>query len=289
MIINRRTLLAAASGLAVWPTFADESPPMLTAYERETGGRIGLYAENLSTGAKIAWRADERFVMCSTFKASLAAFVLMRIDHGQDQLENMINFGSEDLLDYAPAARQALAQNHTRASMSVAAMCEAAVELSDNTCANLLLARVGGPAALTIFWRSMGDAITRLDHNEPELNRSTPGDPNDTTTPAAMAGNLRRLLLGNILSQRSREYLTGWMLNCKTGNNRLRAGLPGNWRVADKTGNNGKDAAGDIAVTWPSSGGPTLVCVYTQGGSPTAPQLEAVFAEIGRVVGRQLA
>jgi beta-lactamase class A len=289
MIINRRTLLAAASGLAVWPTFADESPPMLTGYERETGGRIGLYAENLSTGAKIAWRADERFVMCSTFKASLAAFVLMRIDHGQDQLENMINFGSEDLLDYAPAARQALAQNHTRASMSVAAMCEAAVELSDNTCANLLLARVGGPAALTIFWRSMGDAITRLDHNEPELNRSTPGDPNDTTTPAAMAGNLRRLLLGNILSQRSREYLTGWMLNCKTGNNRLRAGLPGNWRVADKTGNNGKDAAGDIAVTWPSSGGPTLVCVYTQGGSPTAPQLEAVFAEIGRVVGRQLA
>jgi beta-lactamase class A len=289
MIINRRTLLAAASGLAVWPTFADESPPMLTAYERETGGRIGLYAENLSTGAKIAWRADERFVMCSTFKASLAAFVLMRIDHGQDQLENMINFGSEDLLDYAPAARQALAQNHTRASMSVAAMCEAAVELSDNTCANLLLARVGGPAALTTFWRSMGDAITRLDHNEPELNRSAPGDPNDTTTPAAMAGNLRRFLLGEILSQRSREYLTGWMLNCKTGNNRLRAGLPGNWRVADKTGNNGKDAAGDIGVTWPSSGGPTLVCVYTQGGSPTAPQLEAVFAEIGRVVGRQLA
>ena len=288
MIINRRTLLAAASGLAVRPTFADEAPPMLTAYERETDGRIGLYAENLSTGARMAWRAEERFVMCSTFKASLAAFVLMRIDRGQDQLENMIGFGREDLLDYAPAARQNLAKNPANAAMSVADMCEAAVELSDNTCANLLLARVGGPAALTTFWRSMGDAVTRLDHHEPELNRSAPGDPNDTTTPAAMAGNLRRLLLGEILSQRSREYLTGWMLNCKTGNNRLRAGLPGNWRVADKTGNNGKDAAGDIAVTWPSSGGPTLLCVYTQGGSPTAAQLEAVFAEIGRVVGRQL-
>lgn len=287
-MINRRTLLAAASGLAVWPTLADEAPPMLTAYERETDGRIGLYAENLSTGARMAWRAEERFVMCSTFKASLAAFVLARIDRGQDQLENMIGFGPEDLLDYAPAARQNLAKNPANAAMSVADMCEAAVELSDNTCANLLLARVGGPAALTTFWRSMGDAVTRLDHNEPELNRSAPGDPNDTTTPAAMAGNLRRLLLGEILSQRSREYLTGWMLNCKTGNNRLRPGLPGNWRVADKTGNNGKDAAGDIAVTWPSSGGPTLVCAYTQGGSPTAPQLEAIFAEIGRMVGRQL-
>jgi beta-lactamase class A len=284
MILNRRTLLAAASGLAVWPALAEEAPPMLTAYERETRGRIGLYAENLSTGARIAWRADERFVMCSTFKASLAAFVLARVDRGQDQLENIIGFGPDDLLDYAPVARQNLA----RASMSVADMCQAAVELSDNTCANLLLAKVGGPKALTAFWRSMGDAVTRLDHNEPELNRSAQGDPNDTTTPAAMAGNLRRLLLGEVLSQRSREYLTGWMLNCKTGNNRLRAGLPGNWRVADKTGNNGKDAAGDIAMIWPSSGGPTLVCVYTQGGSPTAPQLEAIFAEIGRMVGRQL-
>ena len=59
------------------------------------------------------------------------------------------------------------------------------------------------------------------------------------------------------------------MLDCKTGNNRLRAGLPESWRIGDKTGNNGEDAAGDIAVAWPRSGGPTLVCAYTQGGSPT--------------------
>ena len=172
--------------------------------------------------------------------------------------------------------------------MSVAEMCKAAVELSDNTCANLLLARAGGPAALTAFWRSTGDTVTRLDHNEPELNRSPPGDPNDTTTPAAMAGNLRRFLLGEVLSQGSRERLTGWMLDCRTGNNRLRAGLPESWRIGDKTGNNGRDAAGDIAVAWPRSGGPILVCAYTQGGSPTALHLNEVFAEIGRMVGRQL-
>ncbi|MGH6743180.1 MAG: class A beta-lactamase, partial [Bradyrhizobium sp.] len=266
MILNRRVLLAAASGLAVWPALAQEPPPVLSAYERETGGRIGLYAENLATGAKIAWRAEQRFVMCSTFKASLAAFVLARVDHGQDRLEDMIGYGPEDLLDYAPVARQNLA----KATMSVADMCQAAVELSDNTCANLLLARVGGPAALTAFWRSTGDAVTRLDHNEPQLNRSAPGDPNDTTTPAAMAGNLRRFLLGEVLSQSSRERLSGWMLDCKTGNSRLRAGLPESWRIGDKTGNNGKDASGDIAVAWPRSGGPVLICAYTQGGKPTA-------------------
>ena len=167
-------------------------------------------------------------------------------------------------------------------------MCEAAVEYSDNTCANLLLARVGGPSALTAFWRSIGDAVTRLDHNEPILNRSPPGDPHDTTTPAAMAANLRRLLLGTVLSEGSRERLTGWMVDCKTGDERLRGGIPKTWRIADKTGNNGKDAAGDIAVAWPKPDAPILICAYTQGGLPTAARLTSVFADIGRMVGQQL-
>ncbi|MDB5516628.1 MAG: beta-lactamase [Tardiphaga sp.] len=282
MILDRRTLLAALPGLVIRPVFAQAATPAFEAYEHETGGRIGVHAENLATGAKIAWRADERFVMCSTFKASLAAFVLARADRGEERLDRMIGYGPQDLLDYAPAARQNLAKG----AMSVSDMCEAIVELSDNTCANLLLAEVGGPAALTGFWRATGDAISRLDHNEPELNRSPPGDPHDTTTPAAMAANLRRFVLDEVLSAASRQRLTGWMLNCKTGNNRLRAGLPKNWKIGDKTGNNGKDAAGDIAVAWPRLDAPILISVYTQGGTPTAVQLEAVFAEIGRMVGK---
>jgi beta-lactamase class A len=284
MTINRRTFLAAASGFVLSPACAEEAPPALAAYERETGGRIGLYAENLSSGAKIAWRAEERFVMCSTFKASLAAFVLARVDRGEDRLEDMVAYGAADLLDYAPVAKANLAAG----AMSVSDMCKATVELSDNTCANLLLARAGGPAALTAFWRTTGDTVSRLDHNEPELNRSPPGDPHDTTTPAAMAGNLRRFVLGEVLSTNSRQHLTEWLVGCKTGNNRLRGGLPKDWKVGDKTGNNGKDASGDIAVAWPNAGGPVLVCAYTQGGSPTSKQFEAVFAEIGRMAGRQL-
>ena len=168
MMIDRRTLLAAASGLVLSPAFAEEAPPALAAYERETGGKIGLYAENISSGAKMGWRAEERFVMCSTFKASLAALVLARIDRGEDRLENMVAYGAQDLLDYAPTAKQ----NVAAGAMSVSDMCKAIVELSDNTCANLLLARCGGPAALTAFWRATGDTVSRLDHNEPELNRS---------------------------------------------------------------------------------------------------------------------
>ncbi len=284
MIINRRTLLAAAPGLALWPAVAEEAPSVLKAYERESGGKIGLYAENVASGRKLTWRADERFVMCSTFKASLAACVLARVDRSVDRLDQVIAYGQKDLLDYAPVAKQHLAKG----SMSIGEMCQAAVQLSDNTCANLLLAHLGGPAALTDFWRSLGDATSRLDHNEPELNRSPPGDPHDTTTPAAMAGNLKRLLLGDALSPTSRDQFIDWMVNCKTGAKRLRGGFPGHWRIGDKTGSNGKDAASDIAVAWPRPGIPIVVAAYTQGGKPTAAQHEQVFAAIGRMVAEQL-
>jgi beta-lactamase class A len=294
--LHRRALIAAApklavTGLAAWPMLAKAaaavSPiPALAAYERDTGGHVGVYAENLATGAKFAWRPDDRFVMCSTFKLSMTALVLTRVDAGHEQLDRMIHYSAADIIDdwYAPVAKANLAKGQ----LSVAEMCQAAVEDSDNTCANLLLASVGGPAALTAFWRANGDATSRLDHNEPVLNRSPPGDPHDTTTPRAMAGNVRRFVLGKRLSAPSRERLTGWMIDCRTGDNRLRGGLPKAWRIGDKTGNNGKDASGDLAIAWPRPDRPILVCAYVQGGSPTTDQITAVFADIGRLAGERL-
>jgi beta-lactamase class A len=285
MTIDRRSFLAAVPTFALWPAAAEEAWPALKAYERESGGRIGLYAANLISGKTLTWRAAERFVMCSTFKASVAACILARVDRGVDRLDQTIAYGEKDLLDYAPVARQNLAKTR----MSLGEMCQGAVELSDNTCANLLLAHIGGPAALNEFWRSSGDAVSRLDHNEPELNRSPPGDPHDTTTPAAMAGNLKRFILGDVLSPASRQQLTQWMVDCKTGAKRLRGGLPTNWRIGDKTGNNGEDAVGDIAVVWPKPDTPIVIAAYTQGGKPSAAQHEQVFAAIGRMVAEHLA
>jgi beta-lactamase class A len=283
MIVDRRSVLAAAPlVLGAWPALAENAP--FKALERRTGGKIGVFAHNLDTGRRLGWRADERFVMCSTFKASLVACVLSRVDRGQEHLDRMIAYSAKDLMQYAPTAKANLAKG----AMPVAEMCKAAVELSDNTCANLLLASIGGPEALTAFWRATGDAVSRLDHNEPVLNRSPPGDPHDTTTPAAMAGNLRRFVLGRVLQPASRERLTDWLIGCQTGANRLRAGLPTTWMIGDKTGNNGKDAAGDIAVAWPKPGAPVLIACYTQGGAPTPAALDEVFAGVGRLVSRRL-
>lgn len=282
--MRRRTFLACVPAAALAGR-ALAAEPVLQAYEQETGGRVGLFARNLKTGRTIAWRADERFVMCSTFKASLAACVLTRVERGEERLDREVPYGPADILAYAPVAKANLAKGQ----LSVGKLCEAAVEVSDNTCANLLLASIGGPAALTAFWRGAGDTVSRLDHNEPALNRSPPGDPHDTTTPAAMAGTLRRLVLGEVLQPASRERLTGWLVGCKTGDNRLRGGLPAAWRIGDKTGNNGKDASGDIAVIWPAPDTPILACAYTQGGAPTAARIDALFADVGRLIAARLA
>jgi beta-lactamase class A len=284
MTIDRRTLIAAAPALLATPAWADEAPAALKAYEKASGGRVGLYAENLVTGAKLAWRADERFVMCSTFKASLAACVLHRVDKGQERLDRLVHYSEKDLQPYAPTAKANLAKG----ALTVAEMCKAAVELSDNTCANKLLEAIGGPAALTKFWRETGDTTSRLDHNEPVLNRSPPGDPHDTTTPRAMAQSIRRFVLGKVLSDGSRERLTDWMIACQTGANRLRAGLPKAWMVGDKTGNNGSDACGDLAVAWQGPGAPILIACYVQGGKPKPADQDAVFKAVGRMVGERL-
>ena len=292
MTLDRRTVLAALPALAAadraaaFPHLFADPPVAIYAYEHKTKGRVGVFAQNLDTGKTFTWRSDERFVMCSTFKASLAACVLSRVDMGQERLDRVVPYGEKDLIGHAPVARAK--ENMARGAMTIEAMCKGAVEVSDNTCANLLLAAIGGPAALTNFWRTTGDGTSRLDANELELNRSPPGDPHNTTTPAAMAATLKRLVLGQVLKTPSRERLTDWMIACQTGANRLRAGLPKAWMIADKTGNNGADAAGDIAVAWTAPGKPLLIVAYTQGGTPRPEDHDELFAGIGKVVGKSL-
>lgn len=285
--MKRRNFLWGSAALLASPANAKAAPiAEIADYESSCGGHIGLYAENINTGAQLTWRANERFVMCSTFKASLAACVLSRVDRGTEKLEQPVPFNESDIPDWhAPVAKA----NVSKGVLSIREMCQAAVEQSDTTCATILLKRIGGPRALTKFWRAIGDRVTRLDDPELELNRTPPGGVRNTTTPHSMAGILRSLVLGQVLSAQSRAMFTGWLIGNRTGDNRLRAGLPKRWVIGDRTGSNGTDAAGDIAVVWPRPGEPIIVCAYTRGGSPTSEQFVTVFAGIGRAVGEKLA
>lgn len=282
----RRNFLSLSAALLITPALAAQQlTTALDEFEVQTGGRVGVYVKNLVTGDCLAWRETERFLMCSTFKASLVALVLLRIDQGKEELENFVPYTQEDLGEtYAPVSRAHAASG----GMSVRSLCQGAIEQSDNVCANLLLARVGGPTALTRFWRSLGDEVTRLDDWEPVLNSTPLTEGRNTTTPATMAGSLEKILFSKLLTDASRTLLTEWLQQCRTGIKRLRLGLPQNWSVGDKTGTNGKDIAADIAVVWPVPTTPLIMSVYTRGGHPTEQQFQSIFSNIGRLVTHHL-
>ena len=220
--------------------------------------------------------------MCSTFKAALAGAVLSRVDAGDVGRDDVLTFDATNLLPTSRVTAQRL-----DGRISVIEACEAVVTASDNTAANALLSLVGGPPAMTAFFRSLGDRTTRLDRYELELNSNIAGDPRDTTTPAAMLRSLQALLLGDVLGVTSRDLLTAWMLQEQNGRARIRAGLPSTWRVANKPGTGANGAVNDIGVVWPPNGVPIVVVVYTDavGAEPSAS--ESVIARAAALVVRQ--
>lgn len=281
--ITRRLALAAPLlALPVSRVWArDDIQARLRELESRSGGRLGVAVLDTATGRLIGNRVDERFAMCSTCKALAVAFVLSRVDRNVEQLDRRITFTERDLVPPSKATKPHVGPG----GMTIAELCEAAIMVSDSTAANLLFSSFGGPAALTAYLRSLDDHVTRLDHVEPALNIVKPGEIHDTTSPAAMAGTLRRVLLGNALSATSRALLTAWMIGAKdAATHRLRVGLPAGWRIADKPGTWEKIATNDIGVIWPPGRAPIVVTAYLGEAPGSVESQEAILADVARIV-----
>ena len=285
---SRRTLLRSAlltlpllPFTRAWARLPEDSAKALQALEDRHGGRLGVTALDTGNGRMLSHRGGERFAMCSTFKLLLAAQVLAAVDAGKERLDRRLTWTPDEVISWSPV----IDKHDGKQGLAIETLCEATMTISDNTAANLLLAENGGPRGLTDWLRDIGDAVTRLDRNEPSLNEATPGDPRDTTTPAAMVATMQTLLLGDALAPASRTRLTDWLLANQTGDKRLRAGLPG-WRIGDKTGTNNTGNSNDIGILWPPGGrAPILVAAYIAESGGTHPERDAVLADAGRVVG----
>lgn len=281
--ITRRAALAATllalPASSVWAN--GDIPARLQELESRSGGRLGVAILDTATGRLIGNRINERFAMCSTCKALAVAFVLSRVDGHVERLDRRITFTERDLV----APFQATKPHVGSEGMTIAELCEAAITVSDSTAANLLFASFGGPMALTAYLRSLDDQVTRLDNVELALNIVKPGETHDTTSPAAMAGTLRRLLLGNALSETSRGLLTGWMIGARdAAANRLRVGLPAGWRIANKPGTWKKVATNDIGVVWPPGRAPIVIAAYLGEAPGSVSSQEAILADVARIV-----
>ena len=288
-MISRRAVLAGGAVLLAGSAGAQDlsAHHALRALEQETGARIGVAALDTGNARAVYNRQNQRFIMCSTFKLSLAAAILKRVDAGAESLDRVIHYGTDELLMVSPATTR-----NQRTGMRIADLCEAAVIYSDNTAANLLLSAIGGPGSLTLFWRGLGDQVSRLDDVEPKLN--LPDGERNTTAPDAMLGSLQKMLLGDALSQDSRMRLLGWMAGNTTGGAMLRAGLPANWHVGDKTGRwigktTDRGATNDLAIVTPPGRKPILIAVYTMGGSAAPDARPAMVAHVGRILAQAFA
>ena len=244
--------------------------------EKETGGRLGVALIDNKGALLLGFNRDDRFAMCSTFKAPLAAAVLMGAESGKFGLDGQVAFSKTDLQEYAPVVKA----NMKRGRMSMAELAEAAVEVSDNSAANLLLPFVGGPEGLTAFMRSHGDAVSRLDRNEPDLNENAEGDVRDTTSPAAMAGLMARLIFQDMQpdsAKRMREWLNG----SSTGDRRIKAGLPEGWTSGGKTGSCGT-AFNDVALVKAPSGEEYVLAIFLDRPTVDAKAADSAIAQAAR-------
>ncbi|MBV9458373.1 MAG: class A beta-lactamase [Bradyrhizobium sp.] len=291
MLTRRRfnTTLCSASGFLLAGRSAMASPSSsgfaedMKQLEAKSGGRLGVAVLDTKDGSLLQHRGDERFPMCSTFKLLAAAAVLKGSGDDLAGLQRRVRFEKSDLVTYSPETEKHVGGD----GMSFAQICEAAITLSDNTAANLILKDIGGPEALTAFARSLGDQVTRLDRIELELNEAVPGDPRDTTSPNAMAATVRKLLLGDGLHAAARDQLTRWLIANKTGDTRLRAGLPHGWRVGDKTGTGlqGTGTSNDVAIVWPPNRPPLIIACYLTRATLEAVGQNEIIASVGRAVG----
>lgn len=279
-MIDRRTLIAGLPLLtAAAPDRFATLRRAIPLIERSAGGPIGISLLDTHTGERFGHRANDRFPLCSTFKLLLAARLLHGADKGQWAMSERLPVTKADMLFNAPFTEKRIG-----GTASLLELAEAMAVLSDNPAANIALARVGGPAALTAWLRSVGDNVTRLDRNEPEMNNETPGDPRDTTTPAAMLATSRALVEGRILSPIARAQLLGWMQASKTADTMIRAALPPAWQEANKTGAGSWRARNIVSVITPPGRKPIWVAAYLFAARSELAERNRQFVPLGRAI-----
>ncbi|GFH34175.1 class A beta-lactamase [Streptomyces pacificus] len=259
----------------------------LSELERTHSARLGVFARNTRTGRTVAHRADELFPMCSVFKTPAVAAVLRDLDRNGEFLGKRIHYTEQDTEESGYAVITGRAENLAN-GMTVEELCDAAIRYSDNAAANLLLRELGGPSAVTGFCRSLGDDVTRLDRWEPGLNSAEPWRAEDTTDPRHIAETYSRLVLGDALAGPDRQRLTGWLLNNTTGTLRLRAGLPDDWTLGDKTGAGAYGTNNDVGIAWTPDGSPVVLAVLTTKPQPDAAPDNELVARTAQLLADEL-
>ena len=293
MRMDRRFFIGGTLALGASACIPPDQSPIgrlaaeLRLIEGAGNGTLGVELYDTATGASVGINQDRRFGHASSFKFSLAALLLQRDAAGLIDADRRVTWTEADMIAHAPFTRERIATGATLRELA-----RATQTTSDNPAANILLRQLGGPAALTAFWRSIGDDVSRIDRYEPEMNLVPPTEFRDTTTPAAMARTVARIIYGDVLPEAERAELKGWMVETETGLKRVRAGLPEGWVAGDKTGSSGLIGTEynyiDIGFAESPKGQPpiTFACYFRarQAEDDMQARAELALSRVGRII-----
>ena len=279
------TVRPFVSGVAPRPVGAGLDAQLATQAD-PSQGRIGVAAINLSTGRTVSVLGDTPFPMASTSKIAIASTFLAGVDDGRYSLD-----ASYPLMVPVKSAKysSSVAPVRPGAMMTGRQLIERALIHSDNQATDALLAVVGGPAAVNRWMRATGNTGMRLDRDiatlvrdDGEYNPATMIDERDSATPLAMARLLSGLYQGRWLSGNSRAFLISTMERCQTGKRRMRALLPGEARIAHKTGTL-SNTSSDVGLVRTPDGQVYAIAVYVTGQGGHAGR-DAKIAAISRTI-----
>ncbi|EPX6948900.1 MULTISPECIES: CARB family carbenicillin-hydrolyzing class A beta-lactamase [Vibrio] len=269
------------AGLMVCSTlsYASQLNEDISLLEQQTSSRIGVSVWDTQADERWDYRGDERFPLMSTFKTLACAKMLSDMDSGKLSKNATAKVDERSIVVWSPVMDKLAGQN-TRIEHA----CEAAMLMSDNTAANLVLNEIGGPKAVTMFLRTIGDKATRLDRIEPRLNEATPGDSRDTTTPNAILNTLRTLIEGETLSYESRVQLKIWMQDNKVSDSLMRSVLPTGWSIADRSGAGGHGSRGINAIIWNENHRPVYISIYVTETELSLQARDQLVAQISQLI-----
>lgn len=245
--------------------------------EEKYNAKLGVYAIDTGNEETVAYHAEDRFAYASTFKA-LAGAVLLK-ENPLSFLDERRMYTKENLVTYSP-----ITEKYVDEGMTLREIVEAAMQYSDNTAANLLFAEFGGPKELEKALREIGDEVTQMDRLEPDLNEATPGDMRDTSTPKALATNLKIFGLSDELSEEKREIFQQWLKGNTTGDTLIKSGVPTDWVVGDKSGAGSYGTRNDIAIVWPPDKEPIVIAIMSTKQDKEAEHDDRLIGEATKVV-----
>ena len=242
-------LLTWLAAFLAQPAAAQVSPKLqmleqrLAAMASENPGEYGIAALDLATGKSISFNGSQPFPMASTMKIAVAAAYLAEVDAGRRSLDDTVG------------------------GVTAGTLMDAMITRSDNRATDLLLATLGGPAAVDRWLLAHRLTGIRVDRTIAQLLRARRDlrDVRDSSTPNAMLGLLRLIDTGGALKAETRLLLLDMMYRCRTGSNRIRGILPPGTRVENKTGTL-SGYTGDVGYLTSPTGRRIAVVFFSRGG-----------------------